>query len=225
MVKNLIIGLMLLWAIPLGAFWLKPAYRQTLMAEQQLNRGGEALYFEQTETAARHFKQAMTLRPAADLSARIGLTYHMQEHFAEGLPYLQQAFAKEPRQPWAMKVPLAAAYAASGDDKKGKAVMAEALKNLPDDPGIMNNLAYPMADGGVLVDETAIILEKAVKLAPKNWEIRDSLGWAYYRQGRLSEAQVMLSKALKIHFDEIVYQHLKQVNRELQAQIVAPKEH
>jgi Flp pilus assembly protein TadD len=69
-----------------------------------------------------------------------------------------------------------------------------------------------------LVDEASMILEKAVQLAPKNWQIRDSLGWAYYRQGRLSEAQVALTKALKMHSDEIVYQHLKQVSRELQSE-------
>jgi len=207
--------------LPLAAFLLaggrlRTTYLSTEQAEGQLHKGVEALDYEQTEKAARHFKQAMTLRPAADLAARIGLTYHGREHFAEGLPYLQQAVAKESRQPWAVKVALAAAYAAAGEEKQAKAVIAEALNHLPDDAEMMNNLAYAMADGGVLVDEAAVILEKAAKLSPKSWLIQDSLGWAYYRQGRLAEARAMLTKALKMHFDEIVFLHLQQVCRDLQ---------
>jgi|GEM_PF-6881557 len=223
MVKNLAIGIVLLGGILLGGLRLGPVYLAAAGAEKAFRKGVEAGFSGRSNFTASHFKQAIKLRPAADLAARIGLAYHIQEDFAEGLPYLQQAFAEEPQQPWAVKVALAAAYADAGEEEKGKAMIAEALSRLPEDPGIMNNLAYPMADGDILVDEAAIMLKKAVRRSPKSWEILDSLGWAYYRQGKLEEAKAILAKALEMHSDEIVFQHLQQVNRDLQAETKDPR--
>jgi tetratricopeptide (TPR) repeat protein len=99
--------------------------------------------------------------------------------------------------------------------KKYDAAEAEFRKVLEldsDHAGAMNYLGYMLADRDVRLDEAYQLIKKAVDLDPQNGAYLDSLGWVYYRQGKLNEAEGQLLQALDhIGQDPTVHDHLGDV--------------
>jgi len=85
-------------------------------------------------------------------------------------------------------------------DETGHPAEAErALRDLivrdPEDADALNSLGYMLAVRGERLDEAVELLKRALKVDPANPSYLDSLGWAYYRQGRLDLAEAPLAKA------------------------------
>ena len=66
----------------------------------------------------------------------------------------------------------------------------------PDDAPTLNYLGYMLADRGVRLDEATSMISRAVKQEPANGAYLDSLGWAYYKQNKLTEAEEYCRKAV-----------------------------
>jgi len=81
-----------------------------------------------------------------------------------------------------------------------------------ENPTAVNGLGYLLAESGEDPQEAVALCRKAVKAAPDNMAYRDSLGWALFRIGRVSEAIGYLTEAL-IHRPEerIIKEHLEAV--------------
>lgn len=69
------------------------------------------------------------------------------------------------------------------------------LKVNPNHADALNFIGYSYADRGIHLDEAEAKIRKALALKPKSAYIMDSLGWLYYRQGRISEALKYLKEA------------------------------
>lgn len=92
--------------------------------------------------------------------------------------------------------------------------MKRALEVNPDHPAALNFVGYTWADAGVHLDQALDYLLRAVRLKPKNGYIRDSLGWVYYRLGRIDDAKNELEEAVKLSPDDpAIYDHLGDVYR------------
>jgi Flp pilus assembly protein TadD len=63
-----------------------------------------------------------------------------------------------------------------------------ALELNPNQPQVLNYLGYSWVDKGLHLDRALGLIEKAIEATPNDGYIIDSLGWAYYRLGRYSEA-------------------------------------
>ncbi len=81
----------------------------------------------------------------------------------------------------------------------------------PDNAHALNALGYHYADNDSNLDEAQILLEKANRLLPQDPAILDSLGWLYYRQGRLVEALQFLEAAYDVFPDPEIAGHLGEV--------------
>jgi len=82
----------------------------------------------------------------------------------------------------------------------------------PENSGALNYLGYMLVDHGMRVDEATQMIKKALDTDPDNGAYLDSLGWAYYRQGKFSEAETLLVRALdRIGQDPTVHDHLADV--------------
>ncbi len=66
----------------------------------------------------------------------------------------------------------------------------------PNNAATLNYFGYMLADRGVRLDEATSLIQRAVNQEPTNGAYLDSLGWAYYRQDKLAEAEEYLSKAV-----------------------------
>ena len=74
--------------------------------------------------------------------------------------------------------------------RAGRVADAErALRDLlakdPLDANALNSLGYLLADHGQRLDEAVDLVQRALKVEPGNPSFLDSLGWAYFQQGKL----------------------------------------
>jgi tetratricopeptide (TPR) repeat protein len=97
-----------------------------------------------------------------------------------------------------------------------------ALELQPDQPDVLNYLAYTWVDKGLNIVEAERMLKRAVEQRPNSGHIVDSLAWAYFRLGRFEEAVPLLERAVELlPQDATVLDHLGdglwRVGRQLEA--------
>ena len=86
------------------------------------------------------------------------------------------------------------------------------LKLNPDNASALNYLGYMFADRNVKIDEAFQMLTKAVEKEPNNGAFLDSLGWVYFRMGKLKEAEEYIRRSLeRVGRDATVRDHLGDV--------------
>jgi tetratricopeptide (TPR) repeat protein len=71
----------------------------------------------------------------------------------------------------------------------------KALEVSPGNASVLNYYGYMLADRGVRLEEATAMIKQAVTQEPSNGAYLDSLGWAYYKQNKLTEAEENLRKA------------------------------
>ena len=101
-------------------------------------------------------------------------------------------------------------------EKIGKTtIMEQDLRKLiqlkPDYAHAYNALGYNFADRGSRLPEALDLIEKAIKLAPDDPHILDSLGWVHYRMGNLKEGLKYLNQAYASRPDPEIAAHLGEV--------------
>ena len=75
-------------------------------------------------------------------------------------------------------------------------VFRKILEQKPDHAETLNYLGYMFADRGQRLDEAIRLITKALDFDIHNPAYLDSLGWAYFKQGDLAEAEKYLSQAV-----------------------------
>lgn len=90
------------------------------------------------------------------------------------------------------------AYERGKEWPKAEADFQEALKLNPDQPQVLNYLGYSWIDMDMHLDEALGMIEKAVEAEPQDGYIIDSLGWAFYKLGRMDEAVETLERAVML---------------------------
>ncbi len=81
----------------------------------------------------------------------------------------------------------------------------------PDFAAAYNALGYSFADRNIKLDEAVTLIEKALSLSPNDHYMLDSLGWAYFRQGKLDKAIKYLEQAYQVNQDPEIAAHLGEV--------------
>ena len=95
-----------------------------------------------------------------------------------------------------------------GDWKNAEKDLIKSLEILPDQPHVINYLAYTWVDKGINLDQGLEMLKKANELRKNDGYIMDSLGWAYYAKKNYIEAEKYLQKAVELlPFDPIINDH------------------
>ena len=87
--------------------------------------------------------------------------------------------------------------------------LREILERDPEDATALNYLGYMLAERGQRLDEAVTLVQRALKLEPGNPSFLDSLGWAYYQQGKLDLADPPLTEAAgKLPNNSVIQDHL-----------------
>lgn len=88
-------------------------------------------------------------------------------------------------------------------------VLRDVLAKNPLDAIALNSLGYMFAERGVRLDEAVQLLQRALKIEPGNPSYLDSLGWAYFKQGNLEQADGPLTEAAeKLPENSVIQDHL-----------------
>jgi tetratricopeptide (TPR) repeat protein len=81
----------------------------------------------------------------------------------------------------------------------------------PEHAHAYNALGYTLADRTDRLQEAHELIDRALKLAPDDPFIQDSMGWVLYRLGRADEGRVYLEQAFKSRPDPEIAAHLGEV--------------
>ena len=81
----------------------------------------------------------------------------------------------------------------------------------PQNQQAYNALGYTFAERNMRLDEAYTLVETALKLAPDDPFIIDSMGWVQFRLGKLKEAEELLRRAYAIRQDPEIAVHLGEV--------------
>lgn len=108
--------------------------------------------------------------------------------------------------------------------KEARIVLETLLKKNPNNPHALNFLAYSFIEKDIEMEHAFELLQKAITLKPKDGYIRDSLGWYYYKTGRLGKALIELKKAWQIEkSDVVITKHLAIIYQDLKHYRMAEK--
>jgi len=70
------------------------------------------------------------------------------------------------------------------------------LHSNPNNAPVLNYLGYMLADRGIHLEEATSLIKQAVQKEPNNPAYQDSLGWVYFKQNKLGDAEEWLRKAV-----------------------------
>jgi tetratricopeptide (TPR) repeat protein len=157
-----------------------------LLAEFQYRSGDRAKAAETLEKLAKSPNLEEVLA-AADVSARV-------KDFAGAARVAREASTQFPESSEAL-FRLGSSLERSGASGEAEKIFQKLLERRPNDSATQNYLGYMWAEKGIRLEEARDLLEKAVAREPRNGAYLDSLGWVYFRLGRLEKAEGYLSAA------------------------------
>ncbi len=110
------------------------------------------------------------------------------------------------------KLTLATVQQSAGDFRGAEETLREILKQSPRNPIALNNLGYFLTERDEKFDEALKLIEQALEIDPLNPSYLDSLGWVYFKLGKLSEAEKYLKEALEVDdTSSTIHEHLGDV--------------
>lgn len=123
---------------------------------------------------------------------------------------LQQGLAKLPNHP-DLLYETAMLAEKTGRPDVFEQLLRKLIQIQPDHAHAYNALGYSLLERHERIPEAVELVEKALQLAPDDAAIMDSVGWGYYRSGRLDESLKMLRRAFAGNPDPEVAAHLGEV--------------
>lgn len=107
---------------------------------------------------------------------------------------------------------LGAVYERQKKFEQAEQQFRKVLEVNPDHAAVLNYYGYMLADRGVRLEEATAMIQRALQQEPNNGAYLDSLGWAYYKQNHLAEAEEYLRKAVdRDSHDPTILGHLGDV--------------
>ncbi|RMF77117.1 MAG: hypothetical protein D6744_11660 [Planctomycetota bacterium] len=106
-------------------------------------------------------------------------------------------------------------FEAAGQYEESVQAYEKVLETLPNAVTALNNIAYLLTDKLDRPADAVPYAEQARQLVPDNANVLDTLGWTYYRNGRLDEAETALREARMVDPENLaVLYHLGLVLRD-----------
>jgi tetratricopeptide (TPR) repeat protein len=90
-------------------------------------------------------------------------------------------------------------------------LLREAIKIRPDYAVAYNALGYSFADRNINLEDAKKYIELAFSISPNNHYILDSMGWLYFRLGKLDSALSFIQKAYDVQSDPEIAAHLGEI--------------
>ena len=198
--------------VPLAEAWARAHpgdFRGDLLMAQALASD------RQIEAALAHGRRAQASVPDS-IGPRIllGRLLQGEKRWSEAAQVWQETAARFPGVS-GVGLDLAFCREKLGDAGGAESAARAVLERDGDNPAALNFLGYLFADHNRNLVEAESMIHRAVDMEPDNGAYLDSMGWVYYRLGRLAEARVPLERAAQITPDPVVLEHLGDVYKAL----------
>ena len=143
---------------------------------------------------------------------RLGNMLRAKERFADAAAAYDRAIERvaEPRREhWTMFYFRGIARERTDRWARAEADFLQALELEPEQPFVMNYLAYSWIEKKLHLDRAKGMLVRAVELRPDDGYIVDSLGWVYFRLGEYRKGVTFLERAVELRpQDPVINDHL-----------------
>jgi tetratricopeptide (TPR) repeat protein len=170
-------------------------------------------FIDRTDEAIAALEEMIDERPErSDAAQLLGTILRGRERFEEAIPFYNIAVERigEPTvADWPLLYFRGIVLERTKQWDLAEADFLKALELEPEQPYVMNYLAYSWIEFGENYDEALDMLIRAVELRPEDGYIVDSLGWVYYRLGDYENAVVQLERAVELTpLDPTINDHL-----------------
>lgn len=196
-------------AIEAYAFNLKldPTY-----FEGHLHLGVLLYRLKRSPESITHLREASKLNPKQPESHIVlGLAYLQSDQFEMASQAFEEGIQFNPKNA-DLYFNLGTAYDKLNRFDDVVRAMEMALKLDPHHADALNYLGYSYADRGINAEEALALTKQAVSLKPDNGYYVDSLGWAFYKMGRLDEALTEIKRAVALVGDDpVIFEHLGEI--------------
>ena len=159
--------------------------------------------------ATEHLGRAIALNPKQPESHIVqGLAYLQQDQYDKSAEVFQEGIRHNPKSA-DLHFNLGTAYDKLNRFDDVVRAMETAIQLDPHHADALNYLGYSYADRGIKIDQAISLTKQAVALKPENGYYVDSLGWAFFKSGLLTEALAELKRAAALVGDDpVIYEHL-----------------
>lgn len=183
---------------------------------------------KQTDAAIKHLRDYVSKYPDRSRQAILALADLLRTHerYDEAIPLYNRVVsdlgAIQPHH-WPTLYARGITLERAGKWPLAERDLLHALELQPDQPNVLNYLAYSWIDQGLYLDRAMTMIENAAQQRPDDGAIIDSLGWVQYRTGDFNKAVETLENAVRLMpQDAVINDHLGdaywQVGRRLEAQ-------
>ena len=143
---------------------------------------------------------------------RIGDLRRGEEDYAAAIAAYDRAIARVPaptQRNWSLFYVRGIAHERAKQWAEAERDFLRALELQPEQPLVLNYLAYSWTEQGIKLDQAHDMIERAVAQRPTDGYIIDSLGWVLYMQGRYDDAVRQLERAIELRpGDPTINDHL-----------------
>jgi tetratricopeptide (TPR) repeat protein len=165
------------------------------------------------DAATRRLEAMAQERPdRPDALIALGDVLRSAERYNESAAAYDRALARIPQlqeRHWSILYSRGMALERAKQWPRAEADFLKALELSPDQPYLLNYLAYSWTEQGTNLQRAQSMLERALKLRPKDAQIIDSMGWVLYRLGHYDNAVKHLEQAVELKpQDAVINDHL-----------------
>lgn len=151
--------------------------------------------------------EALVRQPDSESAAYVALAqgYADANRGAQAIRILQEAQAKFPAET-GITFELGAALDKQKRYSESEAVFRQLIAKEPKNAPALNYLGYMLAERGERLGESVDFIKRALEIEPDNGSYLDSIGWAYFKDGKLDLAIDHLRRAAEQMQDNSVIQ-------------------
>jgi len=171
-----------------------------------------ALAADDLSTAEQMIVRARTLDPSSFEAATLHSQMAMNRRDFAGARAILEGLARRQSNVAAPRTAIGIVLEAEGKTKEARGWYEQAIALDPNDARAANNLARIYAADPAMADRAVRLAQSAVSAMPNDAMAHDTLGWAYYKVGNLSQASTELERAAALdpanrdfqkHLDEV----------------------
>lgn len=137
-----------------------------------------------------------------------GLVLYEEDRFEEAARVFAQGIEKSPKTP-DLHFHLGATYDKLNRFEDVIKQMEKTISLDSNHANALNYLGYTYAEKGIRLNEAIDLINRALAIRPDDGYFVDSLGWAYYKKGKIPEALEALNRAVSlVPEDPVIHEHL-----------------
>jgi len=180
--------------------------------ESQIHLGVLQYRLKKFPEAITHLSEAVRLAPKQpEPHIVLGLAHLQSDQFGKASEAFQEGIRHNPKSA-DLHFNLGTAYDKLDRFEDVVRAMETALSLDPHHADALNYLGYSYAERGIKIDQAVALTKRAVALKPENGYYVDSLGWAFYKSGLLTEALTEIKRAVALVGDDpVIYEHLGEI--------------